>query len=170
MAVHVTPDAFRIVADMIENHGLDVAALTRHIYRSKSPQRLRLEGMVAASIEPWLDGKLVVARVTQEMLAETGCSEAEANEMIAIPKSASGAMVCILFRESGDEDLKVSWRSEGQLAVNELAAMFRGGGHQRAAGANIRGQAIAQAEQEVIDTTVKALSETLKRTGGAIIV
>jgi bifunctional oligoribonuclease and PAP phosphatase NrnA len=165
-----TPDAFRIMADIIEGHGLDVAGLTRHIYRSKSPQRLQLEGMVAASLEPWLEGKLVVARVTQAMLAETGCSEAEANEMIAIPKSAQGAMVCILFRESGPEDLKVSWRSEGQIAVNDIAATFRGGGHQRAAGANIRGRAIAEAEQEVIEATVKVLAETLERTGGAIIV
>jgi len=161
-----TPDSFRIVADMIEQHGLDVAELTRHIYRSKSPERLKLEGMVAASIEPHLDGKLVVARVTQEMLRETGCSDAEANEMIAIPKSARGAMVCILFRESGPEDLKVSWRSEGEIAVNEVAASFRGGGHQRAAGANILGRPVAEAEHEVIETTVKALAETLQRTGG----
>jgi bifunctional oligoribonuclease and PAP phosphatase NrnA len=165
-----TPESFRIVADMIEEHALDVAELTRHVYRSKSPERLRLEGMVASSITRHMDGKLVVARVTQQMLAETGCSDAEANEMITIPKSARGAMVCILFRESGPEDLKISWRSEGQIAVNDIASTFRGGGHQRAAGANIRGKPIAAAEEEVVEATITALAETLKRTGGAIIV
>lgn len=165
-----TPDSYRIIAGLIETFELDVATLTGQIYRVKTPQRLKLEAMVAQTIETHLDGKVVVARVSREMLDATGCTEAEANEMIVIPKSLKGSMVCILFREMGPTELKVSLRSEGQMPVNEIAAKFRGGGHLRAAGCQVRGRPVAEAEAEIVQAVVEELQATLERTGGKIIV
>lgn len=165
-----TPDAYRIIAQMIEDYGLDVATLTGSIYRVKTPQRLRLEAMVAESIETHLDGRIVVARVSREMLDKTGCTEAEANEMIVIPKSLKGSMICILFREMGPDELKVSLRSEGQMAVNDIAARFRGGGHLRAAGCHVHGRPVAESEAEIVQVTIDELERTLKETNGAVIV
>lgn len=165
-----TPDSYRIVADLIEQFELNVSELTGMIYRAKTPQRLKLEAMVAAGVETRLDGKVVIARVTRAMLDATGCSEAEANEMIVIPKSLKGGMVTILFREMGPTELKVSLRSEGQMAVNDIAAKFRGGGHLRAAGFQVHGRPVAEAEAEIIEAVTTALENTLKQTGGRIIV
>lgn len=165
-----TPESYRIVAQLVEDFSLDVADLTGRIYRSKTMQRMRLEGMVTQTLQTRLDGRIAIATVTREMLRDTGCSEADAAEMVTIPKSLAGSMVCILLREVGDSELKVSWRSEGQIAVNEIAAQFNGGGHLRASGANPRGKPIAQLKDEVVEATAKALDETLRRTGGAIIV
>lgn len=165
-----TPDSYRIVAQLVEEFDLDVSTLTRLIYRNKTPSRMKLESLVTGTLRTFLDGRIVVAKVTQQMLDASGCSEAEANEMVYIPKSMGGGMVSILFREAGPQDLKVSWRSEGHMAVNELAAKFRGGGHLRAAGANIKDRPAAEAEQQVIEATAQALAETLQRTGGAVIV
>ncbi|MBX3461124.1 MAG: bifunctional oligoribonuclease/PAP phosphatase NrnA [Planctomycetes bacterium] len=165
-----TPESYRIVAQLVEDFSLDVADLTGRIYRSKTMQRMRLEGMVTQTLQTRLDGRIAIATVTREMLRDTGCSEADAAEMVTIPKSLAGSMVCILLREVGDSELKVSWRSEGQIAVNEIAAQFNGGGHLRASGANPRGKPIAQLKDEVVEATVRALEETLRRTGGAIIV
>lgn len=165
-----TPDSYRIIAQMIEDYELDVAKLTGSIYRVKTPQRLKLEALVAQTIETHVDGKVVVARVTREMLDETRCSEAEANEMIVIPKSLKGSMICVLFREMADDDLKVSLRSEGQMAVNKIASRFRGGGHLRAAGCQVKGQPVNESESEIIDAVVSELEATLKETGGRLIV
>jgi bifunctional oligoribonuclease and PAP phosphatase NrnA len=165
-----TPDSYRIVAELIEQFDLDVATLTGQIYRVKTPQRLQLEAMVAQTIETHLGGKVVVARVTREMLDATGCTEAVANEMMVIPKSLKDSMISILFREMGPEELKVSLRSEGQMPVNEIAAKFRGGGHLRAAGCQVKGRPVAEAEAEILQAVVDELLSTLKRTGGAVIV
>ncbi len=165
-----TPDSYRIIAGLIEDFGLDVSGLTAGIYRNKTVERMKLESMVAGTLKTHMDGKIVVAVVTRQMMDDTGCNEAEATEMVAIPKSLGGAMVSVLFRESAADEVKVSWRSEGQIAVNDIAAKFKGGGHLRAAGANIRGKPVAELEREVVDATVAALEATLKRTGGAIIV
>ena len=165
-----TPDSFRIVAELIEQFDLDVASLAGQIYRVKTPQRLKMEAMVAQSIETRMEGKVVIARVSRRMLDETGCTEAEANEMIVIPKSLKGSMVCILFREMGPTELKVSLRSEGQMAVNDIAAQFNGGGHLRAAGLQVHGRPVAEAESEIVEAVTSALEFTLKETGGKIIV
>lgn len=164
-----SPRAYRIVAELVEKHGLDVGQITGHIYRSKTPGRVKLEGMVAATLQTRLDGKIAVARVTRKMLRETGGTDADANELVTIPNSLKGAMIALLFRELGPRELKVSFRSEGQMAVNDIAAKFRGGGHMRAAGAHIKGKQVAHAEREVVAAVEKALRATLKKTGGAII-
>jgi phosphoesterase RecJ-like protein len=165
-----TPESFRIVASLIEDYSLDVAAISAQIYRVKTPQRLRLEAMVAQDVETRMDGKVIIARVTQQMMDETGCSEAEASEMIVIPKSMKGGMICILFREVGPREIKVSLRSEGQMAVNDIAARFRGGGHLRAAGLRVEGRPVGDVEAEIIEVVTTALEVTLKETGGKIIV
>ena len=165
-----TPLSLRIVASLIEDYGLDVASLSGQIYRMKTQQRLKLEAMVAQGIETRMDGKVVIARVTQQMMDATGCSEAEASEMIGIPKSLKGSMISIVFREVGPTELKASLRSEGQMAVNDIAAKFRGGGHLRAAGLRVEGRPVAQVEAEIIEAVTTALMATLSETGGKVIV
>lgn len=165
-----TPESYRIVASLIEDYGLDVASISGQIYRVKTTQALKLEAMVAQSLETRMDGKVVIARVTEQMMTETGCSEAEASEMIGIPKSLKGSMISIVFREVGPLELKVSLRSEGQMAVNDIASKFRGGGHLRAAGLRVEGRPVAEVEAEVIDAVTTTLEATLKRTGGKIVV
>lgn len=165
-----TPDSYRIVAELIEQFDLDVASITGQIYRAKTPQRLKLEALVAQSIESHLGGKVVVARVSKAMLDSTGCSEAEANEMIVVPKSLKGSMICVLFREMADDHVKVSLRSEGQMAVNDIAAKFRGGGHLRAAGCQVIGRPVADSEKDILNAVVQALEATLEQTGGKIVV
>lgn len=165
-----TPESYRIVAELVEKHGVDVAALTGHIYRNKTADRLKLEALVTATLEVRLDGKLAIARVSRAAMDATGATDAEANELVTIPKSLKGSMVALLFRELGPSELKVSFRSEGQMAVNEIAARFKGGGHLRAAGAHIKGRPIAEVEREIANAVEYELAATLARTGGAIIV
>lgn len=165
-----TPEAYRIVADLVERHGVNVAELTGHIYRNKTADRLKLEAMVTQSLEIRLDGKLAIARVSRAAMDATGATDAEANELVTIPKSLKGSMVALLFRELGPNELKVSFRSEGQMAVNEIAARFKGGGHLRAAGAHIKGRPVAEVEHEIADAVEAELAATLARTGGAIVV
>lgn len=164
-----SPLSYRIVAELVEKHGLNVGALTGHIYRSKTLGRMKLEGLVTQTLQSRMGGKLAVARVTREMLRETGGTDADANELVTIPNSLKGSMIALLFRELGPRDLKISFRSEGQMSVNQIAARFRGGGHKRASGAHVKGRPVAQVEREVIAAVEKELRATLKQTGGAII-
>ncbi|MEE9311542.1 MAG: DHH family phosphoesterase [Planctomycetota bacterium] len=152
-----TPESYRIIAGLIEDFGIDVSELAGRIYRSKSAGRIRLEGMVGQSMEIRMAGKLSVATVTQQMLADTGCDDATASEMVVIAKSLIGVDICILFREISPEEMRVSLRSEGQIKVNEIAAKFGGGGHLRAAGLHVT-RAIEPVKQEIIAAVEAAMA------------
>jgi phosphoesterase RecJ-like protein len=78
-------------------------------------------------------------------------------------------MVCVMFHEMEPLLLKCSLRSEGQVKVNEIAAKFGGGGHNRAAGLQVVGRPVADVESEILAECDRVLSETLAKTGGAII-
>ncbi len=164
-----TPDSLRVVASLIEEFDLKISELTQKLYRSKSFGRIKLEAMVAETIEARLEGRLIVARVTAGMLAKTGCDVMDAAETVTIPKSINGGMVCVMFHEMEPLLLKCSLRSEGQVKVNEIAAKFGGGGHMRAAGLQVVGRPVAEVEREILDECSRVLSDTLKITGGAII-
>lgn len=164
-----TPDSFRVVASLIEEFDLKISELTQRLYRSKSIGRIKLEAMVAETIEARLGGKIIVARVTAEMLAKTGCDVMDAAETVTIPKSIDGGMVCVMFHEMEPQLLKCSLRSEGQVKVNEIAAKFGGGGHMRAAGLQVVGRPVAEVEKDILAECERVLSQTLAETGGAII-
>lgn len=169
MYANTTPFCMRVVADLMEEFGLNINRLTANIWRSKSEGRLHLEGLVAQTLETRLDGRLTLARVTQDMLQQTGCTDADASEMVTIPKAVKGSMVCVLFRESSDDDMRVSFRSEGQLAVNEIAAQFNGGGHLRAAGCHMKGRPVAEMQSEIADVVQAALAEAISN-GARVVV
>ncbi|HEY7878987.1 MAG TPA: DHHA1 domain-containing protein, partial [Gemmatimonadaceae bacterium] len=55
------------------------------------------------------------------------------------PRSIAGTRMGIFFRDLGHGQVKTSFRSTGEVDVNQFARQFGGGGHARAAGALIVG-------------------------------
>jgi phosphoesterase RecJ-like protein len=54
-------------------------------------------------------------------------------------KGIDGVAVSVLFKEAGDEQFRVSLRSDDSVDVAALAGRFGGGGHPRAAGCTVEG-------------------------------
>ena len=63
----------------------------------------------------------------------------------------AGTRVALFFRDLGYGKVKVSFRSTGDVDVNELARQFGGGGHEKASGALVAGNL-----EEVRDRVVNA--------------
>jgi phosphoesterase RecJ-like protein len=84
-----------------------------------------------------LEGRLAWAKVTRRMLREAGAVMAESEGIIDTLNSIAGLDVAILFKEVQGELTKISVRSRGGVDAAALCATFGGGGHVRAAGAEI---------------------------------
>ncbi len=56
-------------------------------------------------------------------------------------RTTEGIEVAILLREEGPQEYKVSMRSNDVIDVSTIACYFGGGGHVRAAGCTIKGDA-----------------------------
>jgi phosphoesterase RecJ-like protein len=50
-----------------------------------------------------------------------------------------GVEVAVSFREEGENEFRVSFRSKGRADVSAVAQAFGGGGHRNAAGCTVRG-------------------------------
>lgn len=60
-------------------------------------------------------------------------------DLISLLSTIEGSDVVIIFVEQGNGHVKVSWRSQPDFDVSEVALNFGGGGHAAAAGASIKG-------------------------------
>jgi phosphoesterase RecJ-like protein len=119
-----------------------------------SIMRLLEKGLSTLTLEP--DGRIAWMSLARHFYEETGCQLEDSEDFINYPKSISGVEVAILFKEIGDGEIRVGFRSKNFADVNFLAGRFGGGGHERAAGCTVKG-----ALPEVVSLVVSAAREYL---------
>ncbi|HJO34049.1 MAG TPA: DHH family phosphoesterase [Anaerolineales bacterium] len=100
---------------------------------------------------------LAWTQVTLAGKAEIGYTAIGDADVISQLTAIEGAEVAVVFVERPDAEVKISWRSVSGLDVAAIAQHFGGGGHQAAAGANIHGATLVQAERDVLKRTRAAL-------------
>ena len=117
--------------------GADPALVASMVYKSQRLSTLKLHAMAMSTLEVELGGRLVWARVTRHMLHEAGAVMSETEGIIDTLNSIEGLEMAIFFKEIRDRLTKISVRSRGNVDSAALCAAFGGGGHQRAAAAEI---------------------------------
>jgi phosphoesterase RecJ-like protein len=131
----VDPEIFRICTHLIEC-GADPVGIYSEVYEQWTPGRMELLGEALASLHMMCDGKLAYITITQEILKKTGTKEVDTDNFTTYPMSVKGVAVGILFLELSN-GVKISFRSKGEIPINELAKEFGGNGHKNAAGARL---------------------------------
>lgn len=148
----------RNVAELIEL-GIEVNKVQRLIYDNNTEQRLRFLGYA-------LSQKLILLpayktayfalsiQEQQKFNTQTGDTEGLVNYALSI----AGIRMAVILIEKNDGTVKMSFRSYGTLAVNEIAEKhFSGGGHKNAAGGKSE-QSLAATEAKLL-----ALLDTYKQ-------
>jgi phosphoesterase RecJ-like protein len=151
----VDPETFRIAAHLVEC-GADPVAIYSEIYQKWSTGRIHLLGEMLAGLAVSEGGALAHVTVTQEMLAQTGTTEEDTDNFTNYPMSVDGVLAGILFLELQD-GLKISFRSRGEIPINELAKEFGGNGHRNAAGARIENGSLDEVKPQVLRAAHKYL-------------
>ena len=117
--------------------GADPGGIATMVYKMRPETTLKLSGLALATMRVELDGKLAWAKVTRRMLKEANAVMAESEGIIDTLNSIAGLELAVLFKEVNDSLTKISVRSRGSVDAAALCATFGGGGHIRAAGAEI---------------------------------
>jgi phosphoesterase RecJ-like protein len=145
---NATPRTLRVAAELVEA-GAPLAAINRAIYADKPFSTLALWGMILAGIGERLDGRIVHASMTTEMLAATGEEPSASEGFVDLLGSTRSADVTILFKEAKPGETRVSVRTTARADAVAIAAAFGGGGHARAAGCTVAA-AVEQARELVL--------------------
>ena len=133
---NTTPEALEDASRLAEA-GADPGRIAQMVYKSAPLTTLKLSGLAMASMQVEMDGRLAWARVTRKMLHEAGAVMAESEGIIDQVNSLAGLELAVLFKEVNARLTKISVRSRGAVDAAALCGRFGGGGHLRAAGAEI---------------------------------
>jgi phosphoesterase RecJ-like protein len=133
---NTTEAALRLGAELV-HLGANPAWVALKSYKSRPVPMLKLEGLAVAALQTDLDGKLVWSQVTQEMLEKTGATMVESEGIIDQLQSIDTMKLAVLFKQMGPDLTKISVRSRDDIDATDLCTPFGGGGHYRAAGAEL---------------------------------
>ncbi|GAB6931454.1 bifunctional oligoribonuclease/PAP phosphatase NrnA [Paenibacillus sp. JCM 10914] len=86
------------------------------------------------------DGRIAWVYVTPDVMDRCGAISEDLEGIVNYPRNIQGVEVGILFKSLKSGMVKASLRSAGRVDVAELAQIFGGGGHVRAAGCSIEGK------------------------------
>ena len=131
-----TPTAHHIAADLIQE-GIAVDEVYRAVYETLPIGTILLLSEVIQTLGTTPDGKIGWLYATQEMFRKTGTTRDDVDGFINHIRSVDTVEVAILVSEQRNGESKASLRSKSSVDVGEIASIFGGGGHQRAAGCEI---------------------------------
>ncbi|HZJ01256.1 MAG TPA: DHH family phosphoesterase [Gemmatimonadaceae bacterium] len=127
------------VASQLLAAGVEPEEMYRRLYASHPIGRLHLLRDALATLEVDPAYGISWISVAAGAAEEYGLKSEDLEGLAEHPRSVGGTRMAIFFRDLGHGKVKVSFRSTGDVNVNEFARKFAGGGHARAAGALIPG-------------------------------
>ena len=141
--------SFRAAAELLRL-GADNSDVNLRFFRRVSPARLKLEGLIYSGLGFYRDGKITVAEITRAMMAQSGASEDDMDDIASLAGRADGCVLSITIREQADGTCRLSLRSTSEVNSSDICAVFGGGGHALAAGCTISGS-VEKARELILD-------------------
>ena len=130
--------AHRMAAELL-GLGLDPQRLHAQVHSHASAARLRFFGEVLARLEMLDEGRIVVLEASPEQFQRHGLQGSDTDGLVDMPRNIAGVDVVALFSEVEPGKVKVSLRSTGRVAIDQICTRYGGGGHPHAAGVLLRG-------------------------------
>ena len=134
-----TPKTMRIAANMIEK-GVNVNMILEETFFRKTYNQMMVTAKIQCEAVLALDGKCIYGYCTSEMMEEYGVTTKDLDAVVASIRNVDGVEVAMFLYQLSEDSYKVSLRSKNYVDVSKIAVENGGGGHVRAAGAEIHGE------------------------------
>ena len=128
------PEIYTIISELLKI-GIDKDDIYRRVYTNYSEKRMRLMGYCLLNkMKIYPKQHTAVISLTKEELERFDFHVGDTEGFVNIPLSIDGINRSVFVREE-EKKVKLSFRSQGAVPVNTIAAQhFGGGGHLNAAG------------------------------------
>lgn len=145
-------EAFHVAGELVAG-GVDPSEVYNKLFQRFSPQYPPGIGIALRGMRYAAGGKIAICTIRPSELDAAGAELHETDDVLDILRSVGAVDVVLLFRELASGRVKISARSKGAVDVHALLQKFGGGGHRRAAGADIAG-ALEAVTQRVVAAAV----------------
>ncbi len=132
------PGMYHIIAELI-NIGADKEKVNEALYNNFSEKRMRLLGYcLSEKMEVFPEFRTALIWLTSAELKKFEFQTGDTEGFVNYPLSISGIVFTAFFMEKNGQ-IRLSFRSKGNFAVNEFSsAHFGGGGHRNASGGDTK--------------------------------
>lgn len=128
------------IAAALRETGFDAADLTRRLFETKTPARLRLEGALYSAMR-FPRPEVCVMVLPLAVISACGAGEDDMDKLSLLTMTPEGVRAGLLLRELPEGSWKVSLRTDGSLHAGHILRALGpgGGGHADAAGVLLPG-------------------------------
>lgn len=148
-------EVHRITAHLLDL-GVDPFYIYHNLYEENSLGRTRLLGEMLSNVELVYDGRVSCATLSLGQLKLHDVVPDDVDNFVNQAGAIAGVVVTLFFLEV-DDGVKISFRSKGDIPVNELAKIYGGGGHKNASGARLTGVKLEDTVRRVVADVAKIL-------------
>lgn len=156
---NVTPETHMIAAKMLSEmakEGIDHSEIARILHDSYSEKDLQARKVAIDNLKVECDGAFAYVVLTKDILDKEELTDDNTGSVVDIPRSVEGVLVGISIKQNleRENEYRISARSNSDVDVAEICALFGGGGHKKAAGGRI--------EAENAEEAVKIITEPFR--------
>ena len=134
---NTTARTHRIAAALMDV--VDVAAVNKTLFRTKSRVRLAMESRMVADMKLFDHQRVVLMEIPLSLRQEMQATDADIEELSALPALVEGTDCGVTLRELRPGTVKVSVRTGPRVDACALCRILGGGGHHAASGATVEG-------------------------------
>lgn len=127
-----TSNTYRCAAELIDL-GADNGRINRLMFETKTKKFAALERLATQSMQFFLNERVCVITITNEMYEQTGTDEQDTEALPPLTRQIEGVEIGLTIREKKDKTCKCSIRTFESVNAADLASAFGGGGHKQAA-------------------------------------
>ncbi len=128
------------IAGILMEKGIDFGGIIDGAFYRKTWPQNQIMGRALTKAERRLGGKLIVSVLTLQDLADFCAEKKDIDGIAEQMRLTDGAECSCLASETEPGVYKLSLRSVSRVNVAEIALLFGGGGHIRAAGCTVKGR------------------------------
>lgn len=136
--------------------GIDSPSIIYEVHRRIPENVFRLKTRALSACRFFDGGRIALLKFGADDFAATGTAPADTEGIISSAVDVDGTEVAFAVSEVKDKNFKVSIRTKNYVDAADLASVFGGGGHVRAAGCRMNGYF-----EDVIDKLLKAARDRL---------
>lgn len=151
---NVTVESFEF-ASWALSKGINLSKIYKQAMLTMTKEKFEAEKLAMNRLEFFAEGKIAFTYMTIADELELGLKPGDKDGIVEIGKSIEGVEVSIFLYEK-EKGYKASLRSNEYVNVSEVCLMFGGGGHIKAAGANLN-MPLEEAKKAIIAEVTKNL-------------
>jgi len=145
----VTSEVFRVASELVKC-GVEPQFVSKMLYERDRLSRLRFIAKALDTLELFLEAKVGIVEVTNEMMQKTGAIKDDTDGLVNMVRKLEPVEVAVMLREEENGSIKISLRSKNYVDVSKIAVKYGGGGHIRASGATITDKSFKEIKEMLL--------------------